>query len=82
MVMTDYFGTPDWNQKRLIVDRAPLLLTPAIEPWLEGQIEAFTELGQDENVQIVQDHLEILTRAREIGYYEAVLEFQAGEASG
>ena len=34
MVMTDYFGTPDWNRRRIVVERAPLLLTPAIEPWV------------------------------------------------
>ena len=76
MVMTDYFGTPDWNRRRMVVERAPLLLTPAIEPWLESQEEAFLEMGNDQNLQIIRDHLEILTRAREVGYYEAVLEFQ------
>jgi len=77
MVMTDYFGTPDWNRRGMIVDRAPLLLTPAVEPWLDAQEEAFLELGNDQNVQIIREQRGILTRAREVGFYEAALEFQS-----
>ena len=79
MVMTDYFGTPDWNQKELITEKAPLILTPAIVPWLEAQEEAFLEMGNDQNVQIIRDHMVILTRAREVGYYEAVVEFSQNQ---
>lgn len=76
MVMTDYFGTIDWNRREFIIDKAPLLMTPAIEPWLDSQEEAFLEMDNDQNVQIIRVEREILTRAREVGYYEAVVEFQ------
>ena len=76
MVMTTYFENPDWNEKKKVTDLAPLVMPPAVEPWLEAQEEAFREMGNDQNLQIIQDHLGILTRAREIGYYQAVLEFQ------
>ncbi len=36
MVMTTYFGTADWNKRAKVVDRAPMLLTPAVERTLRG----------------------------------------------
>ena len=76
MVMTSYFGTPDWNQRVMMVERAPMLMTPAVEPYLERMIAGFAEQGMEAEEQAGQDNLDILIRARDIGYVYAVNEFQ------
>jgi hypothetical protein len=74
LVMTEYFGSLLWTDRVKIVEFAPILLTPAIEPYLDAQLEWFTEQGMDKQVQIIEEHRGVLIRAREVGYLTAVQE--------
>lgn len=79
MVFTTYFGTSDWNQRARVVEKAPMLLTEQVDSFLQKMIDGFKAQGMEDEAQAVVSNLEILIRAREIGFLEAVREFHQSD---